>query len=537
MWLHIGTVAGRGKCAWEPRRLPIVLPVTSEDRAAVATVTDGEPPVWQRAIRRLHRAGSGVASGVRGITPWQWLLIAAIVGYVWFFTAQSLKVHHGLGTSAYDFGIFDQGTWLLSRFENPFVTLNGRYLFGDHTSFILIFVAPVYWVFPAAGVLFFLQSAALAAGAIPIYLYARQRLGSDWMAAGLGIAYLMHPVVGLTNLENYHPDSFLGVFVGFAIYFALNERWRPYVVFAVLALLVKEDVAFVLIPLGAWIAWRKDRFVGLVTMAFSAAFMAFAVFVVIGGLTGGHPQAWRIPFDGPIGLLKQSFRNPGEVFDYLTGDGRLWYLWQVSVPFAGVFLLAPEIAAIGSLVVMSNLISTAPYQHMIGFHYTIVALPAIALGTIYALGKLEGRARKAAIGAVLVLSAWTGFLWGTLPWSRDPRGFWPPDHEVAVAARELISLVPDDVSVVAHHTITAHLTHRRQIYLWPTPFRTTLYGGPDLLTLENQRLPVADEVEYVFLQRALGPEQATWEREEARFEIVASNDHWVLYKRRCCPSP
>ena len=52
-----------------------------------------------------------------------------------------------MATSAYDFGLYDQGIWLLSRFHNPFVTLMGRNLFGDHTSFILIFLVPLYWIF------------------------------------------------------------------------------------------------------------------------------------------------------------------------------------------------------------------------------------------------------------------------------------------------------------------------------------------------------------------------------------------------------
>src|SRR4029450_4605686 len=39
-----------------------------------------------------------------------------------------------------------QGVWLLSRFRDPFVTIRGLSLFGDHTSYILVLVAPLYWV-------------------------------------------------------------------------------------------------------------------------------------------------------------------------------------------------------------------------------------------------------------------------------------------------------------------------------------------------------------------------------------------------------
>jgi len=217
------------------------------------------------SVRSLRERATATATALvrlvvrraRKVTLWQAVLGLAIFGYVWYFTKTSLEIHHGLGTSAYDFGLYDQGVWLLSRLKAPFVTLMGRNLFGDHTSFIMLFLVPVYWVFPTAGALLFTQSAALGAGAIPIFLYARQRLGSEAIATLLGVAYLLHPIVGWTNFEQFHPDSFLGVFIGFAIYFAINERWRPYAVFVVLALLVKEDVSLIVVPLGVWVAFRR----------------------------------------------------------------------------------------------------------------------------------------------------------------------------------------------------------------------------------------------------------------------------------------
>ena len=114
---------------------------------------------------------------------------------------RSLDIHHSLGTSSYDSGLYDQGIWLLSRFDAPFVTLMGRNLLGDHSSFVLLLLVPLYWLFPAAGTMFFAQSVAIAAGAIPVFLYGRRRLGSEWMALVGAGAYLLHPAVGWANLE------------------------------------------------------------------------------------------------------------------------------------------------------------------------------------------------------------------------------------------------------------------------------------------------------------------------------------------------
>jgi len=73
-----------------------------------------------------------------------------VVLYALYFSVRTVGVHNGLGTSAYDFGLYDQGIWLMSRGHSPFVTLMGRNLFGDHSSFILVLLIPLYWIHPCS---------------------------------------------------------------------------------------------------------------------------------------------------------------------------------------------------------------------------------------------------------------------------------------------------------------------------------------------------------------------------------------------------
>ena len=84
---------------------------------------------------------------------WTWTVVLLCACSAVATTRLQWDIHRGLGTSSFDVGLYDQGIWLLSRFEAPFVTLMGRNLFGDHASFILILLVPFYWIWPAAGVL------------------------------------------------------------------------------------------------------------------------------------------------------------------------------------------------------------------------------------------------------------------------------------------------------------------------------------------------------------------------------------------------
>lgn len=506
-------------------------------------------------ITRPHRLRRGLIrlgrSGWATVTPWRALYAAMVVAWTWYFTWLTLRIHHGLGTSSYDLGLYDQGVWLLSRLKAPFVTLMGRNLMGDHTSFILVFLAPIYRIWPAVGVLLGAQSLLVALGSLPVFLLARERFKRESVALALAAVYLLHPAVGWTNREGFHPDSFLGFFVGMAIYGALQRKWRVYAVFVVLALLVKEDVSLVLIPLGLWVAIKRDRRIGLATVLGSVGYMLLAMFVVMRGLIGVPTRnGWRIPFGGPMGLIEETISRPGNVFEHLRSEQRPFYLWQMTFPVAWVFARAPSVALIGAGVLGGNLVSTFWYQHRIEYHYSMVAVPAVVLGSVYALTRVTRRVRHWCIGAMFLTSFWSCLMWGAVPLGetmckpvraigaeceplgRRPGGYWAPSYAPAVAAREIMAMIPADAIVSAFHALDPHLSHRVHIYQFPNPFRVVLYG-PDL-TLEHERarLPIADKVEYVVLPKNKDAGLAAdWDLEKARFTLAAANDYWELYRR------
>ena len=504
-------------------------------------------------------ADTGTPTGTNGrwwqrVTPPtapQVFLAGAVLIWTWYFTVRSLNIHHSLGTSSYDSALYDQGMWLLSQFDAPFVTLMGRNLFGDHTSFVLLLLVPLYWVAPGAWIMFTAQSAAIAAGAIPVFLYARRRLGSEWWALVASGTYLLHPAVGWTNLENFHPDAFLGVFVGFAIYAALERKWRLYAVFVVLSLLVKEDVSLVIVPLGIWVAVRRDRRIGLLTVFGSLAFMAVAMFVVMRSLIGVPTRnTWRIPFGGVRGLVDTAVTNPTQLVEHLRSDGRPWYLVQMTAPFAWLFARLPDVAMISGLVLFTNILSTFWYQYQIDYHYGLIAVPALAIGTVYAIGamrthavRVRGRSlrvptRQLALVTLAVATLLTAYLWAPMPWGRTSMYYGDRQNVYATSARELLPLIPDDAVVSANYRLTPHLAYRPEIYQFPVPFRVLLYG-PDT-SMEGERLADRSErVDFVMLPVQLDNDLVLdWLAVEDAFDEIARNEIWVLYERnRSVPLP
>jgi len=451
--------------------------------------------------------------------------------YALYFSVRTVGVHNGLGTSAYDFGLYDQGIWLMSRGHSPFVTLMGRNLFGDHSSFILVLLIPLYWVFSSTALLFVVQSIVVAIGALPVYWFSRQRLRSEPLAAAMAGVYLLHPSISWTNLENFHPDAALGTLVAFAIWAAYAGKWRWYWVAVVLALSVKEDVAFVLAPLGLWVALKADKKRGLITSLASLFTMALMFLVVMRSFTGiTFRNSWRIPFGGIGGLLKTAFTQPTKLISYLWSEDRPTYVWQMLASVGFVFLYEPSLALVGLVMLASNVVSTFWYQHQIQYHYSIIIVPCIVMGTVWALGKFSRPARKWVSACIIATSLVCGYLWSPMPLARTTTTSWNSQMPPVVAARESISQVPEDAVVAAYHSLTAQMARRVTIYSFPNPFVRNLYG-PDVFA-GGDRLPGADEVEYVILPVNLDDEaQKIWDIEKDQFRVIDENAWWVVYQR------
>ena len=469
---------------------------------------------------------------VRARQIWLFAVAAAAVVYGWYFAVRTMNVHYGLGTSSYDFGLYEQGVWLLSRFESPSVTLMGRNLFGDHSSFILLFVVPLYWFVESTATLLVVQAFVVASGAIPVFLASRWLMGSNIQAIPFVLMYLAHPAVGWTILENYHPDSFLGPLIATAIWAAVVGKWRWYVLAVAASLLVKEDVALIVAPLGLWVALYRDRRRGLVTVIAALATMAFMLFVVMRSFTGiTFRNSWRIPFGGVRGFFETLFRNPAAVGRHFWSEDRPFYLFQMLAPTAFVIARSPSLALISAGVLFVNVLSTFWYQFQIEYHYSLVAVPGLVIGSAYAAARVRQSRRRIVLVAVVAATAVSSFLWSPAPFGRNEVSTWPADHPVAMAGRQIVGVIPEDAIVSAHHSLTAHLARRRVIYAFPNPFERNLYG-PDIFA-GGDRLPQADEVRYVVLPRILNEnEEAVWIREDDRFVLETMNEWWALYERR-----
>lgn len=463
------------------------------------------------------------------------LAAAGLVGfYVVHFSWLSVAAHWAFETGAFDLGIFDQGTWLLSRFEPPFVTLNGRNLFGDHMSLVLLGLVPVYWVLPRAEVLLVAQALAIGLAGIPIYLLALERMKSSWMATVMLAAFLLHPALQWGTLDEFHPEAFLVLFAATALYSAV--MWKPGLLGAasVACLLTKEDSFLFVFPLAVWVAFCRDRRVGF-RIAFGSVVYALITTAMVMPALGAGPAIYadRIPFGGPWGMIETLVNRPADMLEYLGSEERPFYLWQMAFPTALLFLRTPGFAAIALPVVTLNLVSAFHYQHEIAYHYSLVLVPLLVAGAIYGIGAFRDRQwREWAAKAVAVCSMWGAVAWGVFP---DGDVFYrQPSMPEVRETKAVIERIPPEATVSADYSLAPHLSHRKSIYVWPNPFRASNWGRFDR---EGERLPGAADVEYLIVHKAMDnqEEQEILREFQRRFRLLYETGEWELYRRSGSP--
>ncbi|MGE5603039.1 MAG: DUF2079 domain-containing protein, partial [Nitrososphaerales archaeon] len=481
------------------RSLPAVDPATPRGVTAAASLNATLIP-----RRRLDHTGLA-------------LMIGMVACYMVLMAGLAVTRHNAYLTNAFDLGIHDQAIYNILHSGYMRTTLYGTYAIdyiGDHFSPILYLLAPIYALRQDARTLLVLQTLFLAAAAIPLYLLARLKTRSIWLALALVAAYLLHPALHGVNLDDFHQLALLPVFLLSALYFLEIDRIIPFLVCLALALFVKEEVALTVVAVGAYVFFGKGRRpLGVALMAVGLLYFGLVTGWVMPRL-GGKPQ-----IDTRFGayIAPESHGAPGIAWTLLTNpiftavqifgnQGKVIFLLQVFLPLIFLPLLASPVAWLAAIPALAvQMLTNAHTQYDVKSHYTAHLLPLVFFLAVLALARLRnaqtgpGRMSRGAIAAALIVSS---LIMSCLYSRALPRanGSWPwPDAHDRVVD-EFVARIPRDATVSTLGGIVPHLTTRQTIYLFPD----------------------VGDAEYLLLDTSLGANYWPYEGLKARDRSLAS---------------
>jgi uncharacterized membrane protein len=479
------------------------LPVRGDRPAtAPAPPSPGDGDV-ERALVDLGRR-LVAATRVPGPTLCAAALGLAVAVFVVAFTRATWTMHERFGTYGFDLGIYDQGTWLLSRPRAPFVTVRGLDLFGQHASYLLALVAPLYRVWADPRLLLLLQVLFLALPAVVVYRLGARHLGHPAAGLAVAVAYLAYPGMQWAITWQFHPEAIAAGLLALAVLAADRRDHRTMAVLLALAALCGEEVGLVVAGFGVLLVVGGRRAVGWRTAGAGLAWFLVATYVLIPAVNGRQTllfeSGYGITGSGPRALLAGLPTMAGHALQTGLANDGLAYLLLVLVPLLGLPLLAPRWLWPVAPPLLLNLAAVQPEHHQIRFHYLATAAPLLAAGAVAGLAAVRRRRRRLLAPLLVLLVLVAGFMdwrFGPAPWSREPVAI--PAGAADQARRQALALVDPDAPVSAQYNLVPHLAHRSRIYEFPNPFRAVNWGLPD----DTHPPAAAEAVRFVVVQRDL----------------------------------
>lgn len=385
-------------------------------------------------------------------------LIAAVALGTAFAALGAIR-HFNWWSGAIDLGVFDQGIWLLSRGLAPEVTINGRNLFADHLSPIVLVFVPLYRLYATPYWLFLGQGIALGASVLPLRALARHEGVPPWVATAT--VALGTPLSAAAMFE-FHPATLAVPFVAWAALAVRRDDTRTATIAGLLILACRAELAWVLIGLAIVAAPALRRRlaalagVGVVAgFAIPAALGARGTFTVHFGHLGSSP--------------KDALLHPWRIAEALLSADTVTKALILLLPVAFLTAARPRWLAATAVASLPVLLSQWPGTSMPWFHYWAPMYPLAVAGALVALGAPDRPAWlrpqvlvAGGIAAVLLFGPLSPRAPDTVGWRAltDHR----TDRERAAAQ------VGPDEPVVASNRILAHLTHRREAWLFPSPY-------------------------------------------------------------------
>jgi len=484
-------------------------------------------------------------------------VLVAVAAYAATFGTLGILQYQALNVAYNDTANFEEMLWR---------TLHGQFLrcsgfphnfLGEHVELIHLFLLPIYVLYPNLQTLMLCETAALAAGSIPIYLLAAAVVRSRWIGCALGISYLLYAPMQMLNLEGggslhtFRPETFSVPLVLAAFYCLVRGRLVVYSAFAFLTLLCKEEFGLVVLMLGLYAAViLKRRAFGLISAGFGLAWFAASLGLVIPYFRGGpsHSIGYYSNLGGSVGEIAANvLLHPIRTLQIAFEPEKLEFLHLLFFPVAYLCLLSPITLAIALPHFGLSLLSGRYASFMPWFHYHAPIVPFILIASVYgtrnliALARLcekgqhgQKLARAVAWGAgvvVLLCALVTNIIYSKSPLSfrfYDPESISgyrlyliPPR---AREAREIVRSVPRDKRVSASLFLATRFTHHAAAYVFPQGFEEGHTRPPDYVVLDLE--------ERWFLNS--GDQRAALERLEkgTEYERLPAPEGFLILRRR-----
>lgn len=403
------------------------------------------------------------------------IIICLITIFIVCFSYFSVLRHQTFNSEYYDLAIMDQTVYNTSRGRilqqtNP-DGANTISRLSIHNDIFLIFIAPFYWLHSGPETLVIIQTIIVAIGAWYVYKIGQLIFKSDWLGFVVAISYLLYPPLQWSAIFDFHAVTLATTFLLAMIYYQIIGRNKLSLLFLILSILTKEQVAAVTLFWGVYLIFkeRRPRF-GLVVFIISAIWAVTSVFFIIPYFReSAHFAVSRY----------QHLNNITAVIKQVTQFSTFRYLYLLLFPLGFLSLFSPIILVILPELAI-NLLSSNLNQRDIIHHYTAVLTPFLFIAAIYGLLFLKNKfhlpEKKVAI-LILIVTVLVSYKYSPLPYSQwaQFRPFQKSIIDESYINSWQEKLYNENIAVAASGILAPHFSDRKTIIRFSQNYKTADY--------------------------------------------------------------
>jgi len=475
------------------------------------------------------------------------ILWLAIIVYIVIFFFLCLYKYQNFLYDSEDLSIFNNVFYNTTHGNFYWFSIHGGYNYlGDHLELGLLYLLPWYAIFQSPITLLFLQTLLLGLSAWPLYLIAqvfcdKYKLKNNTTPLIISLSYLLSPFVQNINLEEFHIAPLIIFLFLWTLYFYFKKKYWHFILFFVLTLLTREDVAISLGFLSAIIGWDNRQalwqakkwwlYPGLLTIAW------FFLSLKIIALSNPENQfKYLILYGG------QNIFNPFLWIKSLLELKNIWIFIGYLLSLLFLPLLKPKylILLIPTFLQIS-LMNSSNSGALYALHYQGIIIVGlyVALSESIATCSIKFPELKKYYNLllffVIIAVIYTNFFFGPLQFFTQKTNNIVNHTENSSQKQKILSLIPTNASISAPYRLLPNLSNREHVYTNRLSFL-----GKKHLSDQNFNWPkkteyllidTTDMLEYYlhFLNRNL-TSPMYWGGAERFYNIIKENNLQPIYQ-------
>lgn len=458
-----------------------------------------------------------------------WLVDAAVVLMTAIFIIAgilvSLNRYWQYETFYYNFGVFDEAIWHVSRFQPPIIEhllVGGKTILADHFDLSILLLAPLFWFTDKSEVLLIVQALFAGLAGFVIYRIGIEVLKDKFVALSIAACYFFF--VGIQNavITDFQELTIMTLPITLTFLFIVKKKIKLFWIFFLLTLGFKEVTFLLGIGIAIFLFFynKKWRRHALAVLIVSSLWGYLAMKVFIPYFSGGIYLHMPDLAEGVTGKVNA-------MADIPVKRQTLYFSF---LQFGFLPFFAPGMwFAILQDYVMRFLPKYTTTYWTLGLHYNAVVSPLLAIASIFGLNFLLKfkifLKFKYLAATLLILNAFFQFrfvhhgpfLMATTPDFYAHTSFFK-------YLDDLIKKIPPDASVMTQNNLGVRFDHQKFIFLRQDyePY------NPDYILIDNR--PGQNPNNFLFGPNNI-PQFIEKVRTDKNYKIFYHKDDQYIFRR------